>query len=387
MSLEAAGRDARYRFLYAQAEKLSAQAVAVGHTADDQVETILMFFLRGTGLRGLSGMPYRRILPQFHPDLPLVRPLLALWREDILRYCQMNNLTTLDDPTNQDFAFLRNRVRHELVPFMESYNPRLKHGILRMSKVLAGELNMVETVLDRHWDEILEESAESGYGFNRSKWEKLSLGIRRGLLLRALRQLIPEGIEIEFETIRRALTFLSISEHNGRITSKGGVQMVRRPERIWVLREGDPVPGEVWPALESEACIEELEVPGDLVLAGGWRLTASVEEGQPESWSGGTADPDEFQAWIDGGELPGPFAVRSRRAGDRFRPLGLGGRSQKLSDVMINERIPSEARDTWPLVEFKGEILWVPGYRLAHSARLGPKTRQVIHLLLTRRSD
>ena len=360
--------------------------MAVGHTADDQVETILMNFLRGTGLRGLRGMTHRRRLPQFHPEIPLVRPLLDFWREDILSYRDANKLTTLEDPSNQDHSFTRNRVRHELIPFLEAYNPRLKQGIQRMAGVMAGELELVEKVLDSHWVGILEEAGENGYGFRRSAWSDLPTGVQRGLLFRALRTFLPIGSDIDFETINRALTFLSIPEHNGRIMLKGGIQLIRRPTLIWVLGEGVPVAGEVWPAV-TPGSVKTLKVDDELLLEGNWQISAHVVERLPESPPWGKPDPDDFQAWIDGQHCPGPFIVRARRPGDRFRPLGMDGHSQKLSDVMINEKIPAEARGTWPLVVFEGEIVWLPGHRLSHSARVRQSSQRGIHLRLVHKAE
>ena len=114
LSLEEAARQARYRFLFEQAQVYSAQAVAVAHTADDQVETVLMHLLRGSGLDGLKGMPFRTEFPGWQPQLPLVRPLLTTWRAEVEEYCRLRQLEPLYDPTNRETLYYRNRLRLDL---------------------------------------------------------------------------------------------------------------------------------------------------------------------------------------------------------------------------------------------------------------------------------
>ncbi|MFH2040471.1 MAG: tRNA lysidine(34) synthetase TilS, partial [Chloroflexota bacterium] len=122
-SLEEAARKLRYRFLFAQAHKLGAMVIAVAHQADDQVETVLMHFLRGAGLNGLKGMIPVTLLPEFDPEIRLIRPLLRTWRKDIEAYCETHKLDTVEDLTNLDQTYFRNRLRHSLIPTMETYNP------------------------------------------------------------------------------------------------------------------------------------------------------------------------------------------------------------------------------------------------------------------------
>ncbi|HEY2979690.1 MAG TPA: tRNA lysidine(34) synthetase TilS, partial [Anaerolineales bacterium] len=128
LSIEEAARALRYGFLFEQARQAGAQAVAVGHTADDQVETVLMHFLRGAGLNGLQGMGYRTILRTFDSAIPIVRPLLGIWREEVLAYCTTYGLQPHFDRSNASPEYLRNRLRHTLIPVLESYNPKFREA-------------------------------------------------------------------------------------------------------------------------------------------------------------------------------------------------------------------------------------------------------------------
>src|SRR5574339_657395 len=151
LSIEEAARHLRYSFLMQQARRFGAQAVAVGHTADDQVETVLMHFIRGAGLAGLKGMSYRTILHTFDPEIPVVRPLLDMWREETIVYCAANGFRPRHDPSNASLDFFRNRLRHLLIPTLESYNPRFREVLWRTSRYLAGDYEILSGVLDEAW--------------------------------------------------------------------------------------------------------------------------------------------------------------------------------------------------------------------------------------------
>jgi tRNA(Ile)-lysidine synthase len=148
LSLEEAARICRYRFLFSQAEAAGAQAVAVAHNADDQVETVLMHLLRGSGLSGLRGMPYRSLTTEWSSTIPLVRPLLGVWREEINEYCAVRQLQPVTDLSNQDTTFYRNRLRHELVPYLQHYNPQAKERIWKMANVLAADYEVLEAQVE-----------------------------------------------------------------------------------------------------------------------------------------------------------------------------------------------------------------------------------------------
>ena len=151
MSIEEAARQLRYQFLFELARRKNAQAVAVGHTADDQVETVLMHFLRGSGLTGLKGMAYRTILPVFDPNIPIVRPLLDIWREETEVFCAANGLRPNFDPSNESLNFTRNRLRNLLIPTLETYNPKIREAIWRSVQSLQADYALLGETLDAAW--------------------------------------------------------------------------------------------------------------------------------------------------------------------------------------------------------------------------------------------
>ena len=176
-SIEEAARILRYRFLFSKAKFFNAQAVIVGHNADDQVETLLMHLITGSGLKGLSGMSYRSLPMPWSKNIPLVRPLLGVWRDEILAYLAERNLEPIKDPSNQDTTFLRNRVRHELIPSLEEYNPKVRQAIWNTANILHEDLSILESSFGEAWLECLLEEGSTFISFNIYILKKQPVGI------------------------------------------------------------------------------------------------------------------------------------------------------------------------------------------------------------------
>jgi tRNA(Ile)-lysidine synthase len=217
LSIETAARQLRYRFLFAQAYQHGAQAVAVGHNADDQVETVLMHLLRGAGLAGLSGMPYRAHLPIWSQTIPLVRPLLHIWREEILDYCQERGLRPVMDASNQDLAFSRNRLRHELIPFLETYNPRVRTALWRMSQSLAGDETVVQQAVQTAWEACQPEVQNSTVQLRLAAFRTMPAGLQRGVLRRAVEVLQSTPLDLDYAAVQRGLEFLQSPTQTARL--------------------------------------------------------------------------------------------------------------------------------------------------------------------------
>ena len=145
LNVEEAARRLRYRFLFETAAAKKAAAVVTAHHADDQVETVLLHLLRGTGLDGLTGMAYRTGT-EWHPKIPLVRPMLGVWREEIDAYLEQRGLSPQVDPSNLDTGYRRNQLRHETIPALEAVEPSFKANLLRMSEVLQGDRDLLDAI-------------------------------------------------------------------------------------------------------------------------------------------------------------------------------------------------------------------------------------------------
>jgi tRNA(Ile)-lysidine synthase len=382
LSIEEAARNLRYRFMFSLAREHNAQAVAVGHTADDQVETVLMHFLRGSGIAGLKGMTHRTVVETFDEEIPIVRPLLNYWREETIVYCAANGLRPHYDSTNDSLNFQRNRIRHLLLPTLESYNPKFREAIQRMSQSLKADHDFLNDAMQPSWDACLIELGKDEVVFDHRNFSRHSLGLQRNMLKRALLHLRP-GLDVTFALMERATNSINNETLSSRVNLKGGLRMFREGERIYICTPETNLSFNLWPQLPDTEPLT-VQMPGQLELQAGWKF-ASERWGIPAlALEHAARSEDAYQVWLDADQLPPSLSLRARRPGDQFEPLGLEGHTQKLSDFMVNEKMPQRAREHWPLLSAEDVIIWVPGYRPAHRYRLTESTRNVIYFSITR---
>lgn len=377
-SIEEAAREERYRFLFALAEEASAPAVAVAHTADDQVETVLMHLLRGAGSAGLSGMETRSLPNPWSERIPLVRPLLGIWRSEIEAYCQEKDLKPLVDASNLDITYFRNRLRHALIPDLQSYNPEIKRALYQTAEVLRADRGLLENLAEGAWQAVLRRQGDGYLGLSRRGLLEQPLALQRMLLRRAFAVLRPAARDLDFESVQRALQSLERKTSSSRQDWAAGLYHLVEGELFWLANWDAELPAD-WPQLSPRVELR-LELPAVLDLDKGWRLSAKPVPDAASIRARALGNQDPFQAWLDFEHTGGQLTLRTRRPGDRFQPLGLESGSQKLADFMINARMPERARAAWPLVCRESEILWVPGLRIAHPYRLVPDTASALHL-------
>lgn len=380
LSLEEAARKLRYHFLFAQAQYLGVQAVAVAHTANDQVETVLMHFLRGSGLSGLAGMPYRSLPNPWSETIPLVRPLLGIWREQIDAENARRGRVPLEDPSNRDTRYYRNRLRHELLPYLESYNPAIHTVLLRTAEVLKEDEAVLESLTRAAWENLGFEQGAGWVSFSTAVLLDQPTAVQRRLLRLAISRLRPGLRDIDLQTVERGLDFLRRGTGR-RVELSAGLSLLREQDLVYLAAWEADLPHAGWPQLagEQEAGALALNIPGEIELPSGWQLSARRLAPSSESYG------DPYEAWIAEESVRLPLRVRARLPGDRIRLLGMETGSQKISDLMINARLPERARARWPLVLSGEEIIWVPGLRAAHPFRLQPDTKGAIHLKLGRK--
>jgi len=386
-SIEEAARTLRYRFLFTQARKFKAQAVAVGHTADDQVETVLMHFLRGAGLKGLKGITYRTVISSFDRKIPLVRPLLDVWRKEIIEYCDSHDLHPYYDPSNTSTNFFRNRLRIDLIPLLETYNPRIRETIWRAAKTLNGDSQILSGVVDEAWKVSISQEGPGYLAFEMSILTSFSVGLQRNIFRRALEQLCPNLCVVDFTVIERATVFLTDPKLPDKIDLIGGLCAFRERGQLYVMRREAVLPLNDWPQVVPASGTLTMNVPGKLQISKEWILNTEYWDDPDQAWEKMQKNANPYRIWLDAGHLTGPFEVRRRRPGDRFQPLGMGGRSIKLSDFFINVKLPRRARDGWPLLCTSENIIWIPGYLPAHPYRLTKATRQVVYLTLMKKEN
>jgi len=383
LSIEEAARTLRYRFLFEQARLHGAQAVAVAHTANDQVETVLMHFLRGAGLAGLTGMAVRTLPSTWSEKIPLVRPLLSIWREAILAYCAERGLQPVYDSSNEDLTYFRNRLRLDLIPFLTRFNPAIKRVIWRSSEVMKGENEIIQRAVEEAWRSCILQTGEGFVAFDAQNLVRQPAGMQRRLFRRAIADLRPGLRDIGFEAIERALVFLAAIEKPSQIDLVSNLRLVYESGRLWLTEWDVDLPTDEWPQMP-----QGIEIPidgaGEIELSGGWQLQVESVIVTETVLQLALVNQDPYQAWLAVVMEKDSVHLRTAHSGDRIQPMGMSGGSQKISDFMIAHKLPRRARLGWPLVCVGEAVTWVPGYRLGHGFQLSSSTLQALHLTLKR---
>jgi tRNA(Ile)-lysidine synthase len=355
LSIEEAGRLCRYTFF-----ARLAPAVAIAHTADDQAETVLMHILRGAGLAGLRGMLPKSTMEIGDWRLEILRPLLDVTRDEIEDYVLAHGLEPRRDPTNADTRFFRNRLRQELFPNLETYNPNIRAILRRTAEIAAGDYELVRSLIERVWPETVVAVSSTAVTFDLTLWRVHPLPLRRALLREGIQHLRPGLRDVDFTPVETALDWAQTSQSGHTADLLGGLCLTIVNDML-ILGEWEKDRG---PALASKMT---LVVPGP-TLFGDWQFTTEVVASPIEPAAAG----DPWMAYIP--ESFTPLIIRTRRPGDRFQPLGMDGHTVKLSDFMINQKIPVTDRKRWPLLASGDSVLWVCGHRVSERVKAGAGT-------------
>lgn len=360
-SIEEAARRCRYEFLGKLARALGAEHIATGHTASDQAETVLLRLVRGTGVAGLGAMRWRVGWPLEGEGPSIIRPLLGLWREDTEAYCAALGLTPRCDPENESSRYVRNRVRHEVLPVLRSLNPRVDEALMRLADSAREAQETVERAAGALW--ITAARVEpAAVTLQTEPLAAAPAAVRAELLRRALAHLDPDGLPPSRERLQAAAR-LAGAAAPGTVELPGGVIVTKGSGELCLQRE--PVRAALlrgtWP----------LAVPGETRIPG-WRIVV-----EPAGIASPTVDP--LVAWLRSAVLSDGVSVSARGPGDRIRPLGMEGHSRKVQDLLVDARVPRQERDALPIVRGGRGIAWVVGVRLAGwaSAREGEEAMRV----------
>lgn len=382
LSLEEAARQARYTVLGQQAAALGAGVIAVGHTADDQAETVLMHLLRGAGLAGLRGMLPLTVLGEYHllepvdASLRLLRPLLNVPRVEIESYCAAHDLAPRFDRSNLDLTYFRNRLRHEIIPLLEGVNPNIRANLTHTAAVLAADYVVIQQQADRAWERVICEAGAARVCFDLAGWRALPLALQRATIRRAAWHLRSHLRDVSYRHVENAVDVARRGSTGAQATLPGGLVLRIDYDRLVVAAVDDRPPAPDWPLLEPGTVIE-LHGHGEYPLpASEWCFTLRVYDG-PRSgpqWQRLLANP--WSAPLSADALDGPLALRTRRPGDCFFPSGLGG-TQKVSAFMINAKIPAWWRESLPLLTSGGQVAWVCGWRVDQRVMVTSSTREI----------
>jgi tRNA(Ile)-lysidine synthase len=359
LSLQEAARELRYRFFEQAMDTYNLDKVAIGQTADDQAETVLMRLMRGGGARGLKGIPPVRE--------GYIRPLIEVWREELLQYVRHQGLPFVQDSSNLKKDYLRNRIRYELLPALSEYNPNIKERLLHLAEILAEDENYLEGLAE----EIAKGICMADHGVSISIPSLLSLpaALRARVLQHAFVRLAARGT-LEYPHITSVMALIGEGGGCKQVTLPGGY-CARRAYDTLVLGKQEESPA----GMAGEI---EITIPGKTRLEGlAMELEAATAKGHPDPG----ADPDT--AFLDYHQLAFPLRCRTFQPGDSFLPLGMES-PKKLKNLFIDLKIPRAERVKIPLVISGDAICWVAGWRLDERFKIRPDTKKTLKLHLRR---
>lgn len=355
-SLEEIARIARYRALEEARIESNSNKIAVAHHLDDQVETIIMRIIRGTSIKGLRGIPIK--------NKNIIRPLMCVWREEILDFCKKNNISYVIDRSNLSTAFTRNRIRLELLPKLSEYNPRLKEAIIRIA-IQAEELDQFLSQLENSFLEKCKASRKEFYIPIEDIYSLPRL-LKRRIFMKILINISPKPNEVR-EKSYKMIEYLLESPTGTRLNLPGGAIAYRDHNGIRMLGE----------EIESLP-IYELNVPGITIID---RLNKKIytEIIYNGRYLKEKLSKNLYTFYLDFDKIKLPIYLRSSKEGERFSPLGLEGKSKKLQDIMIDRKIPREYRGLYPIiVDSSGEIICIPEYTISERVKVTDETRKIL---------
>jgi len=357
LSTEDAARTLRYKFFDQVLAKHYATKLATAHTLDDQAETVLMRLIRGSGSKGLSGIP--------PVSNNIIRPLIETSRSEIEEYLKAKNISWINDSSNDSKEFLRNKIRHDLLPELETYNPQIKQTLSRTADILRSEEGFISKEAHKHFDNV----------FSTNKLELVGN--------------LNDYRNIE-QTLRFSLLRLAIEKQNSSLKNISSTHIVSADN-----------------FLLSESVSGEVELPEDTVIAKGYNTFLLTRRSElerefsyviqsPGKWSfpefevevtilkTDTLDENnESVAYFDPESVDFPIEARNFKPGDRFSPLGMTA-SKKLQDYFTDIKLPQFLRSRAPIFLSKGEIMWIGGIRIDNRFKVTDRKSEVLKMKLIR---
>jgi tRNA(Ile)-lysidine synthase len=366
-SLEQAGRRLRYEFFRRAAASLGADRVAIGHTRDDQAETVLMRLVRGAGPVGLAGI---------HPRAGIfVRPLIDVTRRELRDYLAGHAISFREDASNLDVTIPRNRVRHELLPLLEErFSPGIVETLSRQAEIAREDAEHFDALVRSDEGRVIRKTPD-GVAIELPALATYPPALARRLVRRAM-ELVAQGRFVGFDAVESVLDLADKNCETGRQIDAPGQRAERCGETIVLhVRQGRK-----FSADGPVAFSYSLSVPGQVPLPEADCLISAELEQSAEGWPWTAAQADS--AVVAATALVNPLTVRSRQVGDAFRPFGLG-RRKKLQDFFVDRKIRRSLRDRVPIVvDGRGRIVWVAGYAIGEEFRVIDPAEAVVILRL-----
>ena len=368
-NLEALARDERYRFLTDVAQLRGIRKIATAHTEDDQAETVLMWFLRGSGMKGLGGMsPSRRLHIRGSKSLNeyvITRPLLEVSKSEILQFLAEKHLAYRVDRSNQDSSFLRNWIRLNLIPQLkERIDPHLPSRLACHAELIRDEERLLDGLAHTELDAI-----RTPDGINLGLLLKRSKGMQRRLTRLWIEEARGHLRGLDFRHVEQILDLITVGPPQGRLSIPGGWELVKEYEMLRLQKRSRAL------ARPCPCYSYGLQIGTELrIQEAGLRIqTQEISPPLPRL-------PDNLMETVfDLAFLGTDLTLRNFRHGDRFQPLGMAGH-RKVKDLFIGKKVPLSIRASLPLLVRRDEVIWIPGYGRSEVGKVTPETKAILHL-------
>jgi tRNA(Ile)-lysidine synthase len=361
-SIEERARNARYAFLERTRGKHNAQRIALGHTLNDQAETLLMRLLRGSGPAGLGCIPPVR-------NSTLIRPLIETERREIEDYLRSQGVTWKTDSSNLQPTYLRNRIRLELIPLLENYQPRLVKRLGQTAAILRDEDDCLEKIAEAWLTSKGEMKPEGSFRISiPSLWE-LPVALRRRVTRKLIGKVKKDLRRISSDHIESAEKLMRGEKPQGSLSL---------PNRVKIKRAYGHLIFSAGPGRKPDPFLYTLDGPGEHRLEEIGRMISIVEMPNPKRLP---LEGSPWTAFLDAEKVHYPLTVRVFRPGDRFVPFGMAGH-KKLKDFFVDLKIPRDQRYSTPILCCDNIPIWICGLRIDDRFKVTPETKRVTKVML-----
>ncbi len=357
ITAEEAGRELRYGFFRDILRSLGKGKIAVAHNMNDQAETLLMRIMRGTGPDGLKGMDYK--------SGDIIRPILGIDRKEIEEYIAEKGIETVLDKTNLQPIYDRNKVRLELIPYIEeNFNPNIINTLWRMSRIFSLDLNFLEEYTKRKFNNMLKSHDKNSIILHGSKFLEEDRSIQQRIIRNAILELNKSLQGITEGQVSAAVNLLEDFKTGKEFHFSNNIVLRINYHEIIIEKSKEK---------ENESYTYDIDIPGSLSLNNGYHFETKILTKDDNF----VMEKAKNIKYFDFDKVKGNLKVRNRREGDRFIPFGMKG-SKKLKDYFIDEKVPRDLRNRIPLVVDEENILWVVGYRTSELYKVTDETRRIL---------
>ena len=371
LSLEAAGRSARYQFYDSVCAETGATKVALGHQKDDIAETVLMNLIRGSGTDGLKGISPVR-------DRKFIRPLIELTRQQVVAFLNSIDVVPRQDATNTDTYYLRNRIRHELIPrLVNNYNPNIRAALSRTADVLGTEAEYFDTIARTAFEACQIQPQQETIILDRKKFRQHHLALQRRILRQSVSQMLGATSDLYFPHCDAMLSLIEGKAPNAVLPLPNGLQFRRAYQRLIFKQKTAEIGNFSYPITTvGETYIAALNAKITVEFG---HVIANRKRTFPDGKFEAIFDYEMLKILAEPFEEALPLTLRNRREGDRFQPYGMQGK-KKIKDFFIDAKVPRHERDNIPLLVCGNVILWVVGYTTSEPFKVEPHTQHYLYL-------